>query len=85
MDENPYRAEDTPEPSDDRGDHLWSMFYWGVVGFGGGTLVMMQFVLSISVRERTIGGMACGGLPLAALGAYYGHIRWRRKRPNDEP
>ena len=56
----------------------WSGFLWAVVGFGAGTGMAAPLILAIEPRDRVIGGMIYGGVPLALIGLAYGLRRASR-------
>jgi hypothetical protein len=68
MDDKP--PENSQHPPDRQ--WLWSAFLWAVIGFGGGTVIVSQFVLSMTVRDRTLGCMLFGGVPFGLAGWLYG-------------
>jgi hypothetical protein len=81
MSENPYEAPQADMiPTRSWKDAAWSGFLWGTIGFGAGTGVISPLVVSIEPRDRVIGGMIFGGIPLAVVGLLYGfrHARDRR-------
>ena len=53
----------------------WCRFLWTFIGFAAGTGLMSPLVLSVDQRERTLGGMVYGGVPLGIVGYLYGRRR----------
>jgi len=56
----------------ERQERTWYGFVWAVMGFGAGTGMMAPLILAIELRDRVIGGMIYGGIPLALVGLAYG-------------
>jgi hypothetical protein len=51
---------------------------WTAAGLLAGTVLLSPFILSVHHRDRVIGGMICGGIPLEIAGLLYGLRRLRR-------
>jgi hypothetical protein len=80
MDENPYESPiEVASPRKFSWDLAWSGFLWATIAFGAGTGMVAPLVLSTEPRDRVIGGMIFGGLPLAFVGLLYGLRRARRR------
>jgi hypothetical protein len=58
--------------SEHRIERTWSALLWSIIGFGAGTGLIAPLILAIEPRDRVIGGMVYGGIPLTILGAWYG-------------
>lgn len=77
MSDNPYQAPSPVEPVDRRTrverrgeqsfDSWWDTFFWTFMGFAGGTLLMAPAMMAPALRDRMLGGMIYGGIPLALL------------------
>jgi len=59
-------------------ERIWSCILWAVVGFGIGTGMVAPLVLAIDAKDRVVGGMLYGGIPLAVAGVAFGLHRARR-------
>ena len=62
----------------ERRERRWSGFLWAVIGFGFGTVATAPLILAIEPRDRVIGGMMYGGIPMALVGLAYGLRRASR-------
>jgi hypothetical protein len=56
-------------------DGRWHRFLWTLIGFAAGTGLAAPLILSIEPRDRVIGGMFYGGIPLGVVGLLYGRRR----------